>query len=79
MEGRVHLDHRNIISSAISNIEIAKTEIETLIHDNQNTNVTDLGKAHQSLDDCISHCHAIFGPSTKESLKIREREGYRNG
>ena len=73
------MDHRSIISSAISHIENAKTEIEALIHDNQNTNITNLGKAHRSLDDCIDHCHAIFGPSTQESLRIREREGNRNG
>lgn len=71
-----HLDERKIISSVISNIENAKTEIEALINDNPNTN---LDNAYRSLNDCVSHCHAIFGPSTPESLRIRERKGNRNG
>jgi hypothetical protein len=59
------MDERKIVDSAISHINNAIAEINSFSGSNLNqTSKNELELAHKSLQDTISHCLGIFGPST---------------
>jgi len=62
------LDERALIRSAIAHINEAKSEIEGFSAGNISPGSKQaLDKAYQSLNNCIRHCQAIFGPATDEA------------
>ena len=64
------MDERKIVDSAISHINDAKAEINSFSKSNLNpTSKNELDLAYQSLDDSISHCLGIFGPSPIKDKK----------
>ncbi|KUG05444.1 hypothetical protein ASZ90_017126 [hydrocarbon metagenome] len=64
------MDQRDIINSAISHIDKAKTEIENASRNNPNqSSLAELDLAYQSLNDSIRHCQAIFGPTTIKGIR----------
>jgi hypothetical protein len=59
------MDERDIVRSMITHIDDAKKEVEKLSKSKVSQNCkAELHLAYQSLNDSISHCHGIFGPST---------------
>jgi hypothetical protein len=59
------LDERDIVHSAISHINNAKTEIENLPKNNLSQSCqTELDLAYQSLNESITHCLGVFGPAS---------------
>lgn len=59
------MDQRIIVQTMISHINSAKTEIENFPKSGLNKkSVAELDLAYNTLEESISHCLAIFGPST---------------
>ncbi len=64
MKEMIRMDERQIVDSAISHINDAKAEIMNFSRSNLNPNSqSELDLAYQTLNDSISHCLGIFGPS----------------
>ena len=62
------LDERELIRSAIAHINEAKSEIEFFSARNISPGSKQaLDEAYRSLNNCIRHCQAIFGPATDEA------------
>ena len=70
------MDERELIRSAIAHINEAKSEIEFFSARNISPGSKQaLDEAYRSLNNCIRHCQAIFGPATdeaKEAMKLNQ-------
>lgn len=63
------MDERDLIRSIISHVNLAQSQVESLLASDINApSKNELQQAGLSLNDCIRHCHGIFGPTT-----IRDR------
>jgi len=59
------MDLRENVHSAISHINSALSEIESFPRSGLNSKaLAELDLAYNSLNESISHCKAIFGPTT---------------
>ncbi len=64
------MDERDIINSAISHINNAKTEIENFSRYNPNqSSLAELDLAYHSLNKSIRHCQGVFGPTTIKDIR----------
>jgi hypothetical protein len=64
------MDERDIVRSAITSIDKAKTELEYLTRSNlSEISKIEFGLAYQSLNESASHCLGIFGPATIKDKK----------
>ena len=62
------MDERELIRSAIAHINEAKSEIEFFSARNISLGSKQaLDEAYRSLNNCLRHCQAIFGPATDEA------------
>ncbi len=62
------MDERRVIASAIVHIKDAKSGIAGIAQEDLTSEAKQaLNIAYQSLDQCLKHCQAIFGPATVEA------------
>ena len=65
------MDERDIVHSAISHINNAKTEIENFSKNNlKQSSKAELDLAYQSLNDSINHCLGVLGPTTIKNRNL---------
>ncbi|HWP95435.1 MAG TPA: hypothetical protein VN426_01150 [Syntrophomonadaceae bacterium] len=63
------VDERVIVETVISHITSAKSEIEKFPKSGLNKKaIAELDLAYSSLNDSISHCRGVFGPTTLKNL-----------